>query len=136
MTATGLATEKLPSTTASSNAQQPAATQLPTAPAPQELRNPDAVTMTRTPKADNDSERRIVRREGLVRSTISIQAPTYYELLSPATRKTVNYLHTERLGLDLKSYRGQRIVVTGEEAIDPRWPRTPVIEVETLELLP
>lgn len=81
------------------------------------------------------ASRRIVRREGLVRSTVSIQAPTYYELLSPANRKTVNYLHTEKLGLDLKDYRGKQIVVTGEEAIDPRWPRTPVIEVETLELI-
>lgn len=80
--------------------------------------------------------RRIVRREGLVRSTISIQAPTYYELLSPANRKTINYLHTESLGIDLKDYRGRKIVVSGEEGIDPRWPRTPVIEVETLELIP
>lgn len=81
------------------------------------------------------ASRRIVRREGLVRSTVSIQAPTYYELLSPANRKTINYLHTDKLGLDLKDYRGKRIVVTGEEAIDPRWPRTPVIEVDTLELI-
>lgn len=70
-----------------------------------------------------------------MRSTVSIQAPTYYELLSPANRKTINYLHTEKLGLNLKDYRGKQIVVTGEEAIDPRWPRTPVIEVETLELI-
>jgi uncharacterized protein YgiM (DUF1202 family) len=89
-----------------------------------------------TPAATESSSRRIVRREGLVRSTVSIQAPTYYELLSPANRKTINYLHTEKLGLDLKDYRGRQIVVTGEEAIDPRWPRIPVIEVETLELIP
>lgn len=91
--------------------------------------------LTPTPAATEASSRRIVRREGLVRSTISIQAPTYYELLSPANRKTINYLHTAKLGLDLKDYRGRQIVVTGEEAIDPRWPRTPVIEVETLELI-
>ena len=80
--------------------------------------------------------RRIVRREGIVRSTVSIQAPTYYELLSPENRKTINYLHTEKLDVDLDKYRGRRIIVTGEEAVDSHWPRTPVIEVETLELIP
>jgi hypothetical protein len=80
--------------------------------------------------------KRTVRREGIVRSTISIQAPTYYELLSPQNRRTINFLHTEKLSLNLKDYLGRLIIVTGEEAIDPRWPRIPVIEVETLELLP
>jgi SH3-like domain-containing protein len=80
--------------------------------------------------------RRVVRREGLVRSTTSIQAPTYYELLNPDNRKTINYLHTDKLDVNLKDYRGRRIIVTGEEAIDPRWPKTPVIEVEHLELIP
>jgi hypothetical protein len=95
-----------------------------------------AAPATSTAARSDETERRIVRREGLVRSTVSIQAPTYYELLSPENRKTINYLHTDRLNLNLKDYRGRRIVVTGEEAIDPRWPKTPVIEVETLELIP
>jgi uncharacterized protein YgiM (DUF1202 family) len=88
------------------------------------------------PKSEEPLQTRIVRREGIVRSTISIQAPTYYELLSPQNRKTINYLHTDDLGLKLKDYRGRRIIVTGEEAIDPRWPKTPVIEVESLEVAP
>lgn len=78
--------------------------------------------------------RRIVRREGIVRSTFSIQAPTYFELISPETRKTINYLHDPSQMFSLKDYKGRRIVVTGEEGIDKRWPNTPVIEVETLEL--
>ena len=32
--------------------------------------------------------------------------------------------------------RGRRVVVTGEELIDPRWPKTPVLAVETIELTP
>lgn len=87
-------------------------------------------------KTEATPPRRVVRREGLVRSTVSIQAPTYYELLSPENRKTINYLHADKLDLNLKDYRGRKIIVTGEEAIDPRWPKTPVIEVETLELIP
>ena len=98
---------------------------------------PSAATMAAKPKAEETLVRRVVRREGLVRSTASIQAPTYYELLNPDNRKTINYLHNaDSLGINLKDYRGRRIVVTGEEAIDPRWPKTPVIEVETLELIP
>ena len=90
-----------------------------------------------SPKAEETLVRRVVRREGLVRSTASIQAPTYYELLNPDNRKTINYLHNaDSLGINLKDYRGRRIVVTGEEAIDPRWPKTPVIEVDSLELIP
>ncbi|MBI4327468.1 MAG: SH3 domain-containing protein [Chloroflexi bacterium] len=88
------------------------------------------------PAKEEPLPRRLVRREGIVRSTVSIQAPTYYELVSPETRKTINYLHAEKSGLKLKPYRGKRIIVTGEEGIDQRWPQTPVIEIETLELAP
>jgi hypothetical protein len=93
-------------------------------------------TIVTKPKVEDVPLRRVVRREGLVRSTVSIQAPTYYELLNPENRKTINFLHAENLEVNLKDYRGRRIIVTGEEAIDPRWPKTPVIEVETLELIP
>ena len=36
----------------------------------------------------------------------------------------------------LKAFKGRRVVVTGEELIDPRWPKTPVLAVETIELTP
>ena len=88
------------------------------------------------PPKEEPLPRRLVRREGIVRSTVSIQAPTYYELVSPETRKTINYLHAEKSGLKLKPLKGKRIIVTGEEGVDPRWPNTPVIEIETLELAP
>jgi SH3-like domain-containing protein len=93
---------------------------------------PPAVTPRKTAP---EQVERIVRREGIVRSTVSIQAPTYYELLNPENRRTMNFLYAENTGLRLKDYLGRRIVVTGPEAVDPRWPRTPVIEVETLELI-
>jgi uncharacterized protein YgiM (DUF1202 family) len=80
--------------------------------------------------------KRVVRREGLVRSTRSVQAPTYFELLSPDTHKTIEFLHAETIDLQLKDYRGKHVIVTGEEGIDPRWPNIPVLEIETLELAP
>ncbi len=36
----------------------------------------------------------------------------------------------------LKDFRGQRIVVTGEEQLDERWPNTPVIYVDSLQAVP
>ncbi|MBM3839855.1 MAG: hypothetical protein FJ398_18160 [Verrucomicrobia bacterium] len=80
--------------------------------------------------------KRIVRREGIVRSTKSIQAPTYFELVSTDTRKVVNYLHTLDPELKLKDFKGRKIIVTGEEGVDPRWPRTPILEAETIEVAP
>lgn len=86
--------------------------------------------------------RRVVTREGIVRRALSIQAPAYYELVSPYSGKVINYLHLEdhllhQLGTNLrqfKEYLGRNIIVTGQEGIDPRWPTIPLIEVETLKL--
>ncbi len=88
------------------------------------------------PKKSPEAAKRIVRREGVVRATKSIQAPTWYELVNASTGKTINYLYEEKLGVKLKDYRGQKVVVSGEEAIDPRWPNTPILDLETLDVLP
>ena len=88
-----------------------------------------------------DALRRIVTREGIVRRSRSIQSPTYHRLEDPLTHKTMNYLYTGRLHLntapsrtDLKPYEGYRIRVTGQESVDLRWPKIPVIEVEELKI--
>lgn len=80
--------------------------------------------------------RRIVRREGIVRSTRSIQAPTYFELISKDTGKTINYLQVIKEGMELKTLKGKSIIITGEEGIESRWPKTPILRIETLELAP
>ena len=79
---------------------------------------------------------RIVTREGVIIVTLSIQAPTVYALQSPETRRTINYLHSENLGIKLKNFGGRRVIVTGEELLDPRWTNTPILEVESLVLVP
>ena len=71
-----------------------------------------------------------------MRPTLSIQAPTWYELVHPQTKKTIDYLHEEKLGIKLKQFKGQKVIVSGEEAIDPRWPNTPILEIETLDIAP
>lgn len=88
------------------------------------------------PRKSAAEAKRIVRREGVVAATKSIQAPTWYQLVHPETGKVINYLYEERLGVKLKDYRGQKVMVSGEEAIDPRWPNTPIIDLETLDVLP
>lgn len=91
------------------------------------------------PPADAGTEaepRRVVSREGRVIISRSIQAPTDYALESLDTYRTINYLHSEDLGVNLKVYAGRKVIVTGEELIDKRWTRTPIIEVESIRLVP
>jgi hypothetical protein len=78
---------------------------------------------------------RIVQHEGLVRATFSIQAPTKYELISPETHQTINYLYTTSPNLDLSRYKGLHIIVTGEEGLDERWRNTPVITIQQIKVL-
>ena len=78
---------------------------------------------------------RIVDREGIVRGTISIQAPTRYELISPDNQQTINYLYTTATNLDLSRYKGMRIIVTGEEGLDERWKNTPIITIRRIQVL-
>lgn len=80
--------------------------------------------------------RRVVSREGRVIISRSIQAPTDYSLESLDTRRTINYLHSEDLGVNLKVYAGRKVIVEGEELMDKRWTRTPIIEVERIRLVP
>jgi SH3-like domain-containing protein len=87
-------------------------------------------------KLESTPGKRLVRREGVIRPTKSIQAPTWYELVHPVTKITINYLNEEKLGINLKGYRGQKVIVSGEEGIDSRWPNTPIIELESLDIAP
>jgi SH3-like domain-containing protein len=82
------------------------------------------------PEPDDDVKR-FVTREGIVRRSVSIQAPTYFVLENLSNGKTINYLFSTNLVL--KDFRGQRVLVTGEEMLDERWPNTPVIAIDKLE---
>jgi hypothetical protein len=75
---------------------------------------------------------RVVQREGIVRSFTSIQAPSFYKLVSADNGKTINYLHTTTTNLDLGRYLGLHIVATGEESLDERWPNMPVLTLKRI----
>lgn len=88
-----------------------------------------------TAAAEEPPPRRVVEREGIVRGTTSIQAPTHFELISPENRRTIDYLYTTSPELDLRRYKGLRIIVTGEEGLEERWGNTPVITIEKIQVL-
>ena len=106
-----------------------------------EDRLPAQTMVAENPIDPTDELRRVVTREGIVKRSRSIQSPTYHRLEDPETHQTMNYLYTGRLHLhttaskaDLAPYEGYKIRVTGQESVDPRWPRIPVIEIEKLDL--
>jgi uncharacterized protein YgiM (DUF1202 family) len=85
--------------------------------------------------SDEPPPPRIVQREGIVKGTVSIQAPTRFALVSTDTGRTINYLYTTSTNLDLSRYKGLHIVVTGEEGLDRRWRNTPVITIQRILVL-
>lgn len=80
--------------------------------------------------------RRVIRREGIVRPTLSIQAPTDFELRAADTGRLLNYLLPASPDISVRVFRGQRVLVVGEEYIESRWPLTPLIVVEGIKLAP
>ena len=96
---------------------------------------PDATTPAPALDAEMEEEvKRIVTREGLVKTSVSIQAPTYFVLHSLVTGKPINYLFSTNIAI--RDFKGHRIIVTGEEMLDERWPNTPVIAVDKVEAIP
>ncbi len=92
----------------------------------------EAPTTTMTPEPPQP---RIVEHEGIVRGSFSIQAPSKFQLISMDTKLPVNFLYTTSTNLDLSRYKGMHIIVTGEEALDPRWKNTPVITIQRIQVL-
>jgi uncharacterized protein YgiM (DUF1202 family) len=78
---------------------------------------------------------RVVTHEGVVGHVDSVIAPTAYVLYDPATSKEINFLYTTSTNLDISRYYNMRIVVTGEEAMAERWPDTPVLTIQRIEVL-
>jgi len=87
------------------------------------------------PPAEEPPPPRVVSHEGLVKDTVSIQAPTRFALVSPETGRTINYLYTTSTNLNLTLYKGRYIIVTGEEGLDRRWRNTPVITIQRIQVL-
>ena len=104
------------------------------APTPAMTPAPTPVAPTE-PVVEEPPPPRIVEREGIVRGMTSIQAPSRFVLVSPENGKDIDYLFTTAKDLDLRRYKGLRIIVTGEESLDERWGNIPVITIQKIQVV-
>ncbi len=95
----------------------------------------NAPTEPETPVVEEPPPPRIVQREGIVRGMTSIQAPSGFVLISPENGKDIDYLYTPSKELDLRRYKGLRIIVTGEESLGERWGNTPVLTIQRIQVV-
>ncbi|MDB6125367.1 MAG: type 3 domain protein [Pedosphaera sp.] len=108
----------------------------PTVPAPTELpivSAPNSAPLL--PPVEQPPVKRTVDREGLVTGTVSIQAPSYYQLKSLDNGNVIDYLHSDSTSLVLKKYKGKKVLVSGEEGLDERWPNTPVLTIQKIQIV-
>ena len=117
-------TENPTTTTNGTASTTPTPTVTPTVPAP-----------LPPPPTDEPPPKRVVQREGIVGGTVSIQAPTHYELESLDDGTLMDYLYTTSTNLVLSRYKGLTVLVSGEEELDERWPNTPVITVQRIQVV-
>jgi hypothetical protein len=107
-----------------------------TVPAPATVQPEPTIPTVQPEPEPVETPRRVVIREGRVVYSRSIQAPSTWALESSETRRLINYLHTEQDGLNLKAFAGRKVFVTGEELLDARWARIPLLEVEDIKVAP
>jgi len=75
---------------------------------------------------------RTVSHEGIVKPTVSIQAPTKFGLHSAENGKLINYLYSPTAQLEMSRYEGRHIIVSGQEGLDERWVNTPVLTIQKI----
>src|ERR1043166_863162 len=107
----------------------------PTPPTPPVV-TPEVAPVVPPIEAPIEKVRKVVSREGILKGSVSIQAPTYFELRALDTGRTIDYVYSPSTNLVLKDFKGKRIIVTGEELLDERWKNTPVIVVDALQTVP
>jgi hypothetical protein len=91
---------------------------------------PPAQPVAQPPPTD-----RVGSHEGVVGPVTSIEAPTKYMLYDPDTFQTIDYLYTTAPDLDLRHYINMKIIVTGVEGVDQRWPSSPIIAIQSIQVV-
>ena len=97
---------------------------------------PVAEIVQPAPAAVEPPIKRVISREGILRRARNIQAPTYYSLENVNSGQIINYLDPAPLKTPITALVGIKVLVTGEEIVDPRWPNMPIIVTENLRLVP
>ena len=84
-----------------------------------------------------DAPPRIVTREGYVHRLTSVQAPAEYELHDIRSDTLIEFLRpAPSSDFQLRTFLGTRVSVMGPEFVDHRWPRVPILQVQTITLIP
>ncbi|HTI71944.1 MAG TPA: SH3 domain-containing protein [Candidatus Limnocylindria bacterium] len=84
------------------------------------------------PVVYNDQVRKVYR-EGVVGRSLNPKTPSFYELQSSRKGEgLLDYLITDDPTLILKKYKGHRVVITGEEYVDPNYGDAPIIRVKSI----
>ena len=78
---------------------------------------------------------RIVQHQGIVGPVGSVIAPTAYKLYDEDTGVDIDFLYPTSPDQDLHKLVDDKVIVTGEEGVDARWPNTPVIAIQNIEVL-
>lgn len=79
---------------------------------------------------------RIMQREGILVDAVHIQAPARHKLRSLETGRDLNFVMPASAEVQLALYRGQRVIITGEERSAPGWPKLPIFEARAIQLAP
>jgi hypothetical protein len=87
------------------------------------------------PPPVDDTVPRVVTREGFLHRAYNIQAPADFELHDIKTGDLIDYIQPAK-GQKLKIYVGTRVQITGSESLDKRWARTPILQVQSVDLMP
>jgi uncharacterized protein YgiM (DUF1202 family) len=95
-----------------------------------------SLTDTNDPVPPPELIRRVITREGILKSAANIQAPSHFELRGLDNNRIINYVWSPDTNIVLKAFKGQKVLVTGEEALDERWAHIPVITVEEIKAAP
>ncbi|MGA2556984.1 MAG: SH3 domain-containing protein [Verrucomicrobiota bacterium] len=117
-------------------APEPVATAPPAAAAPAPTAPAPAAAAAAPEIPSVDVKPRLVTREGNVHRTLNVQAPADYELLDLNSGRLIEYLQPDPKDKNFQVYTGKRVSVTGPEWLDRRWPRTPILKVQTIDLMP
>jgi len=78
---------------------------------------------------------RIVQHQGVVGPVGSMVAPTTYKLYDPKTGLDIDFLYPTSPDQDLHKLLDDEVIVTGEEGVDARWPNTPVIAIQNIQVI-
>jgi uncharacterized protein YraI len=78
---------------------------------------------------------RIIQHEGIVGPVGSLVAPTDYKLYDQSTKQDIDFLYPISKDLDLSKLVDADVIVTGEEGVDQRWPNTPIMAIQSIQVV-